>query len=102
REITACIPDLVRLHRKRTARRLPSRYALSNRERCTIWQHRKTKLMIAVVDDDDLARNAIARVLRSWGYGPVLYASGRDFLDLWRASGRFACYLSPNARPEWI
>jgi two-component system response regulator FixJ len=37
--------------------------------------------MIAVVDDDELTRNAIARVLRSSGYGLTLYASGREFLD---------------------
>ena len=39
---------------------------------------------IAIVDDDQGARESIAFLLETWGYGVVKYASAREFLrDYW-------------------
>jgi FixJ family two-component response regulator len=37
--------------------------------------------MISIVDDDECARKAIERIVRSLGYVVVTYASAEDFLD---------------------
>jgi len=37
--------------------------------------------MISIIDDDECARKAIERLVRSLGYGVVTYASAEDFLD---------------------
>lgn len=41
--------------------------------------------LVAVVDDEELVRRALARVLRAAGVAVRTFASGQEFLALWRS-----------------
>jgi FixJ family two-component response regulator len=55
-------------------------------------------VVISIVDDDELFRDAISRLLRSLGYATAAFASAEEFLQSGRA-GDTACLVSDVQMP---
>jgi len=78
--------------------RIPTRRDMMTSKRNAGWQ-----LCVAIVDDDDSVRKALARVLRAANIHVLAFESGRAFLDSMRLmQTRLRCPRSPHARNEWL
>ena len=55
-------------------------------------------VVISIVDDDELSRDAISRLIRSLGYATAAFASAEEFLHSGRVS-ETACLVSDVQMP---
>ena len=55
-------------------------------------------VVISIVDDDELSRDAISRLIRSLGYATATFASAEEFLHSGRVS-ETACLVSDVQMP---
>jgi FixJ family two-component response regulator len=55
-------------------------------------------IVISIVDDDELSRDATSRLIRSVGYATATFASGEEFLQSGRANDT-ACLVSDVQMP---
>lgn len=61
-------------------------------------RERTTKLLIAVIDDDDSFRNALVGSLESLGYGAYGFASAEEFIN-WEADASCDCVVTDVHMP---
>jgi FixJ family two-component response regulator len=54
----------------------------------------KSRLRVAVIDDDESVRKALKRLLRAVNLDADAFASGREFLDSWRRMYRTVSSLT--------
>lgn len=56
-------------------------------------------MLIAVVDDEELVRKALVRLLEAAGYTARAFGSGREFLQFW-PKNRLDCVVLDLAMPD--